>query len=101
MRIPALTLCAAVAAGSFLSLGAAASRADTPSGPSVAAPTQIVPRADRAQGPQRATRAEERDYARREAAAPADVKKYRGGFIVAVLVVVALVLLIIYLARRT
>ena len=104
MRVLAMAMCAILAAGAFLSMGAPEARADV-SGPAVA--TQTVATSFRAapsatqNAAQPATRAEERDYARREAESPAAVKDASGGFVIWLLTVIVLVLLIVYLAHRT
>lgn len=103
MRVLSLAMCAILAAGAFLSIGAigsSAALADA-SGTAVSAQSVTAPLPAQTLGAQTATRAEERDYAAREAQSPAAVKNYTGGFVFALLTLVVLVLLIVFLVNRT
>lgn len=97
-----MAMCAILATGAFLSIGAIGAtdaRADL-TGPAVAVQSVTAPLPAQTLA-QPATRAEERDYARREAESPAAVKNYSGGFVIWVLTVIVLVLLIVFLVHRT
>ena len=96
MRFPATLFAAVLAVGMFFGAASAPCRAD--------ATTEAVPSAaaqapDSNTPPVPGTEEEERTYAQREAASPA-VQEFSGCFIVALLFIVALVLVIILLARE-
>lgn len=95
MRRFSLVLGAVLAAGAFLAAGVQACRADAP------AAADATPLAAAPAAPLAATPDEESDYARREAASP-EAKEFEGGhagFLIAFLVVAALVLLIVLMAK--
>jgi hypothetical protein len=100
MRILATVLGAALALGALLAGGTPAARAgeEAPRSPSAA-----VVSPDGSPPPQPGTGAEEREYELREAASP-EVQEFvggdGGGFLFGVLVLAALVLLVVVLAKE-
>lgn len=96
MRFPATMFAAVLAAGMFAGAEVTPCRADATTETTPAAAAQAP---DSPDPPVPGTEEEERSYAQREAASPA-VQEFSGGFVVALLFIVALVLVIILLARE-
>jgi len=102
MRFLAVVLGAALGAAVFLAGGAPAARADAPGGGKAAPPVAVVAAdAGGADAAQPGTDAEAREYGQREAQSP-EVQEFVGGHVgvIGLLVFVALVLLIVYLAKE-
>ncbi len=96
MRILATALCAALAAGAFLTAGIPLCRAGETK---AAVVLRDAPGARDDVAAQPGTEEEERAYAQREADSP-EVQRFEGGFLIELLLVAVLVLVIILLARQ-
>ncbi len=95
MRFLATAFGTVLAAGALLAAGVQESRADETR---AAAAVRVAPAPDGTDAPKPGTEEEERNYARREAESP-QVQEFSGGFVIALLTIVVLVLLIVLLAK--